>query len=69
MNLETETKFAVWRQRAIEGTLTEAEMAEAVRIMRGDRRGAAIASDKSRKSAAKTAIPSADDLLSELGGL
>jgi len=69
MNFDLESKIAVWRQKAVENTLTVEEMAEAVKIMRGDRRGAAIASDKSRKSAAKTAIPAADDLLSELGGL
>lgn len=69
MNLETESKIAVWRQKAVEGTLTVPEMAEAVRIMRGDRRGAAIASDKARKSKSIAAIPAADDLLSELGGL
>lgn len=69
MNFELESKIAVWRQKAVDNTLTVEEMAEAVRVMRGDRRGAAIASDKARKSKSIAAIPSADDLLSELGGL
>jgi hypothetical protein len=66
---EVMSKVAIWRQKALDDTLTEAEMVEAIQIMRGDRRSAAHASDASRKSKAVKVIPSADDLLSELGGL
>lgn len=69
MTPDLEAKIAVWRQQAVEGTLSPADMAEAIRVMRQGRVGAAIASDKARKSKAIVAIPSADDLLSELGGL
>lgn len=69
MTPELLSKIAIWRQKAVLGTLSEEEMKEAILIMRADRRGAAIASDKSRKAKATTAIPSADDLLSELGDL
>ena len=67
--LDTMTKIAIWRQKAVDGTLTIDEMREAIQIMRGYRRGAAIASDKARKAKAGTAIPTADDLLAELGDL
>lgn len=67
--METHAKIAVWRQKAVEGTLSIEEMREAILVLRGDRRGAAIASDKARKAKATTAIPSADDLLNELGDL
>ena len=67
--LDTMTKIAIWRQKAIDGTLTVEEMKEAIQVMRGDRRGAAIASDKARKAEAGVAIPTADDLLAELGDL
>lgn len=63
------SKIAIWRQKALEDTLSEAEMVEAIKTIRGDRRSAAHASDASRKAKATKVIPSADDLLSELGDL
>lgn len=69
MTPETMSKIAIWRQKALDNTLTEAEMVEAIQLIRGDRRSAAYASDASRKAKATKVIPSADDLLSELGGL
>lgn len=67
MSPEVTSKLAHWRQKALDNTLTQDDMKEAIRIMRGDRVGASIASAKSRTSRAKAEIPSADDLLSELG--
>jgi hypothetical protein len=69
MTPEVMSKISIWRQKAIEGTISEGEMVEAIQLIRGDRRSAAHASDASRKSKATKVIPSADDLLSELGGL
>lgn len=69
MSPELQSKIALWRQKAIDGTLTQEEMKEAIVALRGDRRSAAHASDKSRRTKAKAAIPSADDLLSELEAL
>lgn len=71
---EVQSKIALWRQRAIDGTLTKEEMAEAVVLLRQDRRGAAVASEKAvsarKKAAAPRVVPSADDLLNDLmGGL
>lgn len=67
MNLDVQLKVSAWRQKAIEGTLTVEEMREAIQVLRQGRVGAAIASDTSRRKAAKSVVPSADDLLGELG--
>lgn len=63
------SKVARWRARAIEGTLTEAEMVEAVKEMRAGRYGAAMATEKAKTTRAKAAVPDADDLLKEMGDL
>ena len=67
--LETQALIAKWRQKALDGTLTLEEMRQAVDVMRGDRKNAAQASASSgtRRTKAKAAIPSADDMLDELG--
>jgi hypothetical protein len=69
MTPEMMSKIAIWRQKAAEGTLTVEEMQGAIIALRGDRRGAAVASEKSRKAKAPKAEVRADDLLSELEGL
>lgn len=66
---ELQAKIAEWREKARQGTLTIEEMKEAISAIRGDRKGAAIASEASKRKAAKKAIPDAKSLLSELGGL
>lgn len=66
MNPEVQSQIATWRQKAAEGTLTIEEMRQAIALIRGDRRGAATASEASRRKAAKKEIPSAEDLLKEL---
>ena len=65
---EALTKIAVWRQKASDGTITDAELAEAVSILR-DERYAASKSAASRRSAAKGQVHDAETLLSELEGL
>jgi hypothetical protein len=63
---ELQAKIAIWRQKAIDGTLTVEEMKEAILALRAGRVSAAHASENSKRKAAKVAIPSADDLLAEL---
>lgn len=63
-----QSKIALWRAKALDGTITIEELREAVAAMRQDRKSAAVASDKSRRAKAKAEIPSADDMLGELGG-
>lgn len=66
---ELNAKISVWRQSALDGTLSPEDLRQALDALRGERRGAAVASDKSRKAKAVREIPSADDLLNELEGL
>ena len=68
-NPELNAKISVWRQAAIDGTLSQDDLREAIEALRGDRRSAAVASDKSRRAKAVREIPSADALLAELGEL
>ena len=67
MSPELLAKISIWRAKALDNRLTEAEMAEAVLALRADRVGAQIASDSSRRKKAKAEIPSAEDLLKEMG--
>lgn len=67
MSPDLVSRVQIWRQRAKEGSLTEADMAEAIAAIRGDRKSAAIASDTSRRKTAKAVVPDADDMLKELG--
>lgn len=66
---ENQSKIAVWRAKANEGTLTLEDVREYVEILRQGRRGAAEASDQARRKRAKATIKDADTLLDELGGL
>lgn len=69
ISAELQAKIAQWRLKAIEGTLTREEMAEAVTLLRGDRVAAAKSTDSARRTKAIKVIPSAADLLDEIGDL
>lgn len=74
MSAVTQSRLAEIRTRmqSIGSSPAEQEEAktllhEAIELMRGDRTSASHASDTARRKSAKAAIPSAQDLLSELG--
>ena len=67
MTPELQSNIAIWRQKAAEGTPTLEDMQEAIKALRAGRRSAADSATK-RKAVVKAAIPSADDMLAELGG-
>ena len=69
MSPELTSKIQIWRAKAAENRLTEEDMKEAINALRADRMGAAMASAKSTRAKAKAEIPSADDLLGELGAI
>jgi hypothetical protein len=69
MNIDLQSKISIWRQKALDNTLTVEEMKDAIIALRNGRVGAAIASDTARRKKAVKVVPSADDLLSELDGL
>lgn len=68
-SLELQSKLAVWRQKAKDGTLTLEEQREAIAALRGDRKSAAHSSEQSKRTKAKAAVPDAKALLASLGGL
>lgn len=67
MSPEIIAKISIWRQAASEGNLTVDQMREAVNLIRGDRKTAAVSSEQARKTRAKKEIKSAEDMLKELG--
>lgn len=62
---ELSSKIALWRAKCAENTITKEELTEFARLLREERRSAAVAS-ATKKSRAKAAAPNADDLLKEL---
>ena len=66
---ELQSKIALWRSKAADNTLTVEEMKEAIAALRGERHAAASQTPAARRKAAVKIIPSADDLLAELGDL
>lgn len=66
---ESQSRIAVLRARAAEGSLSLDEVKEAVALLRADRHAAAQSSDQARRAKAKKAVKSADELLGELEGL
>lgn len=59
-------KIAAWRQKSLEGTLTQDEMREAIIALREGRVSACFASASSRAKAVKKPILSAEELLEKL---
>lgn len=64
---ELQSKMLIWRQKAVDGSITKEELTEAMAALRGARKSAATATAAAKVKKAKAAIPSADDLLAELG--
>lgn len=69
VSAEVQTKIAIWRQKAADGTLTIDDCKEYVIVLRGGRRSAAEASEASRKTKARKVVKSAGEMLDELAGL
>lgn len=68
MSAELQAKMIQWRSKCNEGTISEAEITEAMEALRGERKAAAVAT-KSKTAKAKAAIPSANELLGEIEGM
>ena len=66
---ETLSRIAQIRAKIADNTATLEEVKEGIILLRQDRKSAAGSSDTARRAKAKAAIPSADDMLAELGGL
>ncbi len=70
MTPETRARIDVLQRRAIDKTITEEEMIEAVKLLREGRVSAAFASEGAKVRRAKAAGPAinGDDLLKEMLG-
>jgi len=66
---ELQSKIAIWRSKSADGTISLAEMREAIIALRAGRKAAIEAASASRKSSPKRPSKSADDMLGELEGL
>lgn len=66
---ELQAKIAVWRQRCKDGTMTVDDYKTAMMEIRGDRKSSAHASEQSKRTKAKAAVPDAKALLADLGKL
>lgn len=71
MTPETLSRINMWRAKCVDGTITPDELQQAMAALRGERKASAVAtsSSKARVTKAKAVIPSADDLLKEMGML
>ncbi len=71
MTPELQAQVAVWRARALEGTLTLDELKQSTALLREGRVTAAQASDSAKRSArqkkAKATVLSAEEMEKELG--
>ena len=65
---ELSAKLAMWRAKVADNSITQAELQEAVRLLREERRSAVESSAKKRARAAKAEV-NADDLLKDLEGM
>jgi hypothetical protein len=64
-----QSKLAIWRAKAQEGTITLSEMKDAIICLRMGRKSAVEASAAARKSTSKRAPPSATAVQDALAGL
>lgn len=67
LSAEAQAKMLMWRQKCIDRTISEEEVREAMALLREQRSTAATATAKAKVAKAKAVIPTADDLLKELG--
>ena len=69
ISAESQARITQLRAKSTEGSITQEEMREVVRLLREGRASAATASETSRRKVARAEIKSADEMLNELDGL
>ena len=65
---EMQAKIAVWRQKSESGTMTTEDYKQMIADLRGERKNAANASEQSKRTKAKAAVPDSKALLADLMG-
>jgi hypothetical protein len=66
MSPEIAAKMPIWKARAARGELSESEVFEAMAALRAGRQSAAEQTVAKRAKKAAAAVPSADDMLSQM---
>lgn len=66
MSPEINAKMPIWKARAARGELSQAEVFEAMAALRAGRQSAAEQTVAKRTARAKIAVPTADDMLSQM---
>jgi hypothetical protein len=67
---EIQSKLALWKAKAADGTITVDDMKAAIFCLRANRKAAQLANESSgRKASTKKPTRSADEMLDELEGL
>jgi len=66
MTPEINAKMPIWRARAARGELSQAEVFEAMSVLRAGRQSAAEQTVAKRTTRAKAAVPTADDMLAQM---
>lgn len=69
MSPEVIAEISQLRSKIESGTASLDDCKRAVILMRGDRKGAAVASETSRRAKVKAEVKHADEMLDELGDL
>jgi hypothetical protein len=68
-DLPLPAQLDIWRQKVIAGTITDSELKLAVAALRDHRMSAQVNAAKRKAPSTKGPTRSADELLSQLGGL
>ena len=66
MTPELSARIQLWRAKALDGTITQDELREAIMVIRQERLTAQTTSTKARSARKETATISSDQLLDEL---
>lgn len=69
MTPELQSQIAIWRAKCADGTMTLDDYKAAILLMRGERKSASTPSEQARRTKARAAIKSADEMLDELGSI
>lgn len=69
MTPELMQKISVWRQKSLDGTITQDEWKEAIQALREDRRNAVAQAKTSSRAKAAGPVRSAEDILKGLDSI
>lgn len=68
-SLEVQALIGQLRMKCLDGTITQEELKEGVKLMRAGRMNSSVSAETKRRTKAIAEIPKASDLLNELDNL